>query len=394
MLRTGQFQTVAQAEQLAKRRLPRPVWLALKAGCEAGWTLDDNVRAFSELGFSPTVFDWPASIDIRTKVLGVELDMPVIIAPAGAQAVHPDGEVGAAAAAKRHGTAMGLSTWASDSLADTLRVNPNMFFQLYWVGTRAQIQRRVEDALQQGAKALILTLDWSFTPRRDWCVPPKPPVRMDLRTMASLAPEALARPAWLASFLRRGSIPATRVPNLWGEHRGEVPTFGSAWAVYEKTPPATLEDVKWLRSLWTGPMLIKGINTIHDAQLCVDLGADAISVSNHGGNNIDGSPAPIRYLPAIVDAVGSDIDVMVDGGVRRGSDVVKALALGAKAVFLGRAYLYGLAVGGEEGVYRILDIVRSGIKETMFGIGRSSIGELSREDLVVLNRDFFVSPAR
>jgi isopentenyl diphosphate isomerase/L-lactate dehydrogenase-like FMN-dependent dehydrogenase len=139
--------------------------------------------------------------------------------------------------------------------------------------------------------------------------------------------------------------------------------------------------------------MIKGVSSIKDAKLAVDMGADAISVSNHGGNNIDGTPSPIRFLPSIVDAVGNDIDVMVDGGIRRGSDVVKALSLGAKAVFAGRAYLYGLAVSGEDGVHKVLEILRNGIEETLFGIGKSSIHDLSRDDLVILNRDFLVTPA-
>ena len=140
--------------------------------------------------------------------------------------------------------------------------------------------------------------------------------------------------------------------------------------------------------------MVKGVNTIKDARLAVDLGATAIGVSNHGGNNIDGSPSPLRYLPSIVDAVGDQVEITLDGGVRRGSDVVKALALGAKAVFVGRAFLYGLAVGGEDGVHEVLKILRNGIQETMFGIGHSRVSDLSREDLMVLNPHFFVPPTR
>lgn len=387
------FKNLAEAERLAKKRLPRAVWLAVKAGNEQGWTLDENLRAFNELGFSPTVFDRPTSFDTKTSVMGVDIDFPVVVSPVGAQAIHPDGEVGAARAARRAGTAMGLSSWASDSVEDVSRANPDNFFQLYWVGTKERIEQRVEAARQAGSKALIVTLDWSHTPRRDWGVPPAPPSDLDLKTMIELAPDALSRPRWFARYLRRGRIPELKVPNLFDANRN-APYFGAAWSEFEATPAPTWDDVRWLRELWGGQFMVKGINTVRDAKMCVDLGANAISVSNHGGNNIDGSPSPLRYLPYIVDAVGDDLEVMMDGGVRRGSDVVKALCLGARAVFIGRAYLYGLALAGEEGVYAVLDILRSGIKETLYGIGHSSIHDLSREDLMLLNPNFFVPPAR
>ncbi|KID31648.1 heme/flavin dehydrogenase, mycofactocin system [Prauserella sp. Am3] len=387
------FKNLAEAERLAKRKLPPAVWLAIKAGNEKGWTLDDNLRAYDEIGFSPTIFDRPTSFDTKTTVLGIDIDFPVLVSPVGAQAIHPDGEVGVAGAAARAGTAMGLSSWASDSVADVVRANPKTIFQLYWVGTRDQIEARIEAARRAGAQALILTLDWSHTgARRDWGVPPSPPKKLDLRTMARLAPEALSRPAWFGRYLRQGRIPELKVPNLFGKS-GHVPTFGEEWAVFETTPPPTWDDVQWVRDLWDGQLMIKGVSTIRDAKLCVDLGANALSLSNHGGNNIDGSPSPLRFLPSILDAVGDQIDVLVDGGIRRGSDVVKAVSLGAKAVLAGRALLYGLAAGGEAGAYEVLSILRSGIRETMYGIGKSSITELDRQNLVVLNRDFFHPPA-
>ncbi|MCW2772409.1 MAG: mycofactocin system heme/flavin oxidoreductase MftD [Nocardioides sp.] len=386
------FRNLAEAERLAKRRLPRAVWLAVKAGNEQGWTLDENLRAFNELGFSPTIFDRPTTFDTKTTILGLDVDFPVLVSPVGAQAIHPDGEVGVARAAARAGTAMGLSSWASDAVADVTRANDKTIFQLYWVGAKSQIEARVEAARAAGAKALIVTLDWSHTPRRDWGVPPAPPSDMGLRTMATLAPDALSRPLWFASYLRRGRIPELKVPNLF-EADGTVPYFGKAWSEFEATPPPTWSDIKWLRELWGGPFMVKGVNTIKDAKMSVDLGADAISLSNHGGNNIDGSPSPLRYLPHVVEAVGDQIDVMVDGGIRRGSDVVKAVALGAKAVFVGRAFLYGLAVSGEDGVHEVLQILRSGIEETMYGIGHSRLSDVSRDDLMFLNPHFLVPPA-
>lgn len=387
------FKNLAEAERLARKRLPNAVWLAIKAGNEQGWTLDDNLQAFNELGFSPTVFDRPTSFDMKTTVMGVDIDFPVIVSPVGAQALHPDGEVGAARAARRAGTAIGLSSWASDPVADVAAANPKNFFQLYWVGDKERIEARVEAARQAGSKALIVTLDWSHTPRRDWGVPPAPPSALDLRTMIDLAPEALSRPRWFARYLRRGRIPELRVPNLF-EADETAPYFGKAWAEFERTPPPTWDDVQWLREMWGGKFMVKGINTIRDAKMCVELGADAISLSNHGGNNIDGSPSPLRYLPHVLEAVGDELEILVDGGIRRGSDVVKALSLGARAVLIGRAYLYGLAVAGEDGVYAVLEILKSGIRETLYGIGHDNIHDLSRDDLMVMNSDFFVPPVK
>lgn len=393
MTRRVPFNNLAEAERLARRKLPKAVWLAVKAGNEQGWTLDDNLRVWSEIALSPTIFDRPTQFRTKTTVLGVDIDFPVMVSPVGAQAIHPGGEVAAARAARRAGTAMGLSSWASDPIDAVVRANPNVFFQLYWVGTKAEIQQRVEHARAAGAKALIVTLDWSHTPRRDWGVPPAPPSDMSLSTMIELAPYAISRPAWLLSYVMRGRIPELKVPNLFLPD-GRVPFFGEAWATFEKTPPPTADDVKWLRDLWGGQFMVKGINTVKDAKIAVDLGADAISVSNHGGNNIDGTASPMRYLPTIVDAVGDQLDVIADGGIRRGSDVVKALALGAKAVFVGRAYLYGLAIAGEAGVYQILQILRNGIRETLFGIGRGDIADLSIDDLMFMTDHVLRKPTR
>lgn len=393
MLKRVPFENVAEAERLARRRVPRAIWLAIKAGNEKGWTLADNVAAFDELGFTPTVFGRPTERDLSTEVMGVPIGMPVMVAPVGAQAMHPGGEVAAARAAARADTVMGLSQYASNSIREVAAVNGKTFAQLYWAGTRDQIAARVAEAKASGAAGLIITLDWSFTPRRDWGVPPSPPKKLDLKTMAALSPIAGSRPAWLARYLMSGRIPELRAPNMFTASDPN-PMFGAAWQTFERTAPPTWNDIEWLRELWGGPFMVKGITTLEDAKLAADLGADAISVSNHGGNNIDGTPSPLRILPTIVDAVGDRLDVVTDGGVRRGSDVVKALALGAKAVFIGRAYLYGLSVAGEDGVHRILEVLRAGIDETLFGIGRSSVREVARDDVVQLNRDFFVRPTR
>jgi pre-mycofactocin synthase len=200
--------------------------------------------------------------------------------------------------------------------------------------------------------------------------------------MLRFAPQALLRPGWLWSFVRSGGPPDLTVPNL-APPGGEAPTFFGAYGEWMGTSLPTWDDIAWMREQWGGPFLIKGIAHPDDARRAAAIGADAVSVSNHGGNNLDGTPASIRLLPGIVDAVGDELEILLDGGIRRGSDVVKALALGARAVMIGRAYLWGLAAGGEAGVRNVLEILRAGIEETLAGLGRSSIHELAPEDLVI-----------
>jgi pre-mycofactocin synthase len=375
------FETVAEAQRRAKKRLPRSVYMALVAGSEQGITLNDNVDAFAELGFRPHIADLSQTREQATTVLGQELSFPVIISPTGVQAVDPEGEVAVARAAAAAGTAIGLSSFASRSVEDVAAVNDKVFFQMYWVGTRDRILQRVERAEKAGAKALIVTLDWSFATRRDWGSPAIPE-KLDLKAMARFAPEAIRRPRYLLDWLRSGALPNLTCPNLAGPGE-ELPTFFGAYGEWMGTPLPTWEDIRWLREEWGGPFAIKGIMHADDARRAVDIGATAISVSNHGGNNLDGTPGSIRALPGVVDAVGDQIEVLLDGGIRRGSDVVKALALGAKAVLIGRAYLWGMAAGGEKGVTNVLQILRSGIDEALLGLGRSSIHELVRDDLII-----------
>jgi heme/flavin dehydrogenase (mycofactocin system) len=262
-----------------------------------------------------------------------------------------------------------------------LAANPKTFFQLYWAGDRDSILARAERARRAGAKALVVTLDWCFANGRDWGSPAIPE-RMDLRTMLRLAPEGVTRPRYVLDFLRHGGLPGLTVPNMAAG--GEpAPNFFGAYGLWMQTPPPTWSDIRWLREQWGGPFLVKGVMRPDDARRAVDAGATAVSVSNHGGNNLDGTPATIRALPAIADAVGGEAEVLLDGGIRRGSDVVKALALGARAVMAGRAYLWGLAAGGPAGVTNVFDIFRGGIDSALLALGRSSIHELTADDVIV-----------
>ena len=375
------FESVAVAQRRAKRRLPKSVYSALIAGSEAGVTLSDNTAAFGELGFAPHVGGAPPQRDMSTTVMGQEISLPVIISPTGVQSVDPEGEVAVARAAAARGTAMGLSSFASKPIEEVVAANPQTFFQLYWAGSRDAIVQRIERARAAGAQGLIVTLDWTFSHSRDWGSPWIPD-KLDLKAMLRLAPEVLTRPAWLVQWAQAGGPPDLSVPNV--TPRDEPPiTFFGAYGEWMMTPPPSWDDLRWLREQWDGPFMLKGVIRVDDARRAVDAGFSAISVSNHGGNNLDGTPASIRALPAIAEAVGDDIEVLLDGGIRRGGDVVKALALGARAVMIGRAYLWGLAAAGQPGVENVLDIMRAGIDSAMLGLGRASTSELIADDVLI-----------
>ena len=350
MARDTWFETVSIAQQRAKKRLPKSAYSALLAGSEKGLTLSDNVEAFGELGFAPHVIGACEKRDLATTVMGQQVSMPVLISPTGVQAVHPDGEVAVARAAAARGTAMGLSSFASKPIEEVIAANPKTFFQ-------------------------------SFSHGRDWGSP-KIPERMDLRTIVKMMPEGITRPSWFLEWAKTLRPPALSVPNQAA--KGEPgPAFFDVYGEWMGTPPPTWEDIAWLREYWGGPFMLKGVMRVDDAKRAVDAGVSAISVSNHGGNNIDSTPATIRALPAVADAGGDQIEVLLDGGVRRGSDVVKALALGARAVMIGRAYLWGLGAAGQAGVENVLDILNGGIDSALRGLGKASVHDLTPEDVLM-----------
>lgn len=375
------FETVAEAQRRARERLPTSVYSALLAGTEKGLTVSDNVTAFDELGFAPHVAGLHAQRDLTTTVMGQPISFPVIISPTGVQAVHPQGEVAVARAAAARGTAMGLSSFASKPMEEVIAANPQTFFQLYWLGGRDQIAALLERASKAGAAGVIATLDWSFSHGRDWGSP-RIPEKLTWRELIRLAPQGLCRPKWLASYLRDGRLPELAVPNLASGGQ-PAPAFFGAYGQWMETPPPSWGDVAWMREQWGGPFLLKGITRIDDAKRAVDAGVTAISVSNHGGNNIDGTPATIRVLPGIARAVGDQVEVLLDGGIRRGNDVVKAIALGARAVMIGRAYLWGLAANGQAGVENVLDLLRNGIDSALLGLGCSALADLNEDNLVI-----------
>jgi pre-mycofactocin synthase len=313
--------------------------------------------------------------------MGQSISMPVIISPTGVQAVHPDDEVAVARAAAARGTAIGLSSFASKPVEEVAAANPQTFFQMYWVGTRVEMAARMDRAGLAGAVGVIATLDWSFAHARDWGSP-HIPERVTVKEALRFSPEALTHPRWLWAFAKTGQIPDLTVPNIVDPGQ-PAPTFFGAYGQWMGSTPPSWDDVAWLREQWGGPLMLKGVSRIDDAKRAVDAGVSAISVSNHGGNNLDGTPATIRLLPGIAETVGDQVEVLLDGGIRRGSDVVKAVALGARAVMIGRAYLWGLAANGQAGVENVLDILRAGIDFALLGLGRATIADLGPEDLVI-----------
>lgn len=354
---------------------------ALLAGSEQGQTAAANAEAYAQLGLAPRAIAGPGPRALGVTVLGQRISLPVLLSPTGVQAVHPDGEVAVARAAAACGTALGLSCFASTPVEQVCTVGAPTLVQLHWIGGRVAISHQVERARAAGAAGLVLTSDWSFSEGRDRGSP-RIPERIDAGTALRFAPEVLARPRWLARWVRAGRLPDLTVPNL-APPGGPAPTFFEAYRQWIDTPLPTWEDVAWLRGLWDAPFLLKGVTRVDDARRAVDAGVSALSVSNHGGNNLDGTPAAVRALAAVADAVGHEVEVLTDGGIRWGTDVVKALALGARAVLLGRGYLWGLAAGGQAGVQDVLEELRGGVTRALVGLGRSGVHELTRDDLVV-----------
>ncbi|WP_341977884.1 pre-mycofactocin synthase MftD [Microbacterium sp. LWO13-1.2] len=380
------IETVAEARARAKKLLPKDVFTALEAGSDSGATMRNNLTAFEQVGMIPRVgVDLPASLDLKTTFMGQSIDLPVVIAPAAAQAMHPDGEVGVARAARRAGTALGLSNFASMPVEDVVRANPDTFAHVYLSGDRDIIAGRVERFRQAGVKGLIFTMDLSgvrvANQPRDWGSPVYPD-GLGLSTLIKYAPMALTHPRWTMRYLRRGSVPGLYAPNM-SKKDGVVPTLVGGLYEWVDTHVPTWDDMAWLSDLWGGQFMIKGLVTPDDARRALDVGATAIGVSNHGGNNLDTTPSPLRFLPAVVKAVGDQAEVTFDSGVRRGTDVVKALALGAQSVMIGRPWFYGLAVDGERGVFEVMETFRITIERALIGLGKSSIHELSPDDLVI-----------
>lgn len=370
---------VEDLRPIARRRLPRAVFDYLDGGAEGEVTLRENCRAFDEVTFRPRHAVAVRDCDLRTRVLGLDLSLPFLLAPVGySRLMHPGGEVAAARAAGQAGTAYTLSTISGHRLEDVKAASAGpVFYQLYTVGGRATAEASIERARAAGFAGLVVTIDTpvSGIRERDHRNGMKELISGSFREKLPFLPDVLAHPRWLTSFLRDGGIPP--LPNVVVPGQGPMPLLDVVAAL--ATTAVTWADFRWIHDCWRGgPVVVKGILTGDDARRAVDAGAAAISVSNHGGRQLDGVPASLRALPEVVEAVHGQLEVLMDGGVRRGADIVKALCLGARAVLCGRAYAYGLAAAGEAGVARAIEILRADLDRTMRLLGCPSVAALDR----------------
>jgi L-lactate dehydrogenase (cytochrome) len=369
---------VEDLRSLSRRRLPKVIFDYIDGGAEAEITLRENLRAFEDVRFCPRQAVASPKCDLRVQVLGRDLSMPVLLAPVGyCRVMHPGGEVAAARAAGAAGTAYILSTVSGHRLEDVKAATSGpAWYQLYLTGGREAAEQAIHRAQAVGYSALVITIDTTVLGLREREARGgmEQLLRGTLWSQLPYLPQFLARPVWLTKFLLDGGLPT--MPNIVTPG-GEALQVRNAHSALTQTS-LSWGDMRWIRDLWRGPIVIKGVLSAADARRAIDEGATAIVVSNHGGRQLDGTPAALRVLPKIVAAVKGDAEVLMDGGIRRGSDVIKALCLGAKAVLCGRAYAYGLAAAGQRGVARVLEILREDLVRTLKLLGCQSIGELDR----------------
>lgn len=376
-MRLDRAVTVDDLRRQARRRLPRAVYDFVEGGAGDELTVARNRTAFDRLAFAPRVLVDVAKREQGTTVLGLRLATPVMIAPTGmAGLCWPHGEACAARAAQAAGTVYTLSTHSSMSIEDVAAAAPGgLWFQLYVWQSRELTRSFVERARAAGYRALVLTVDVPVISTRErdvrngFTIPP----RLTLRN----ALDTLRRPGWVRRVLLGPRLTLANLVGSPGARRTDVVTLGGV-ANRQVDPSVSWADLAWFRSLWAGPLLLKGVLTASDARLAVEHGVDGVVVSNHGGRQLDGAAASVEALPEVVDAVGARAEVLLDGGVRRGADVVKALALGARAVMIGRPYLYGLASAGEAGVARVLQMLRTEIDKALGLVGVPRVADLDR----------------
>jgi isopentenyl diphosphate isomerase/L-lactate dehydrogenase-like FMN-dependent dehydrogenase len=368
---------IADLRAAAKRRLPRVVFDYIDGGADAEWTMRENARIFDDVILRPRSAVATASVDLRTTVLGHHLELPFLLAPVGSSRLfYPRGEEAAARVAGEAGTIYTLSTLSGCAVRDVKAATRGpVWYQLYLIGGREVATAAIERAKDCGCSALVVTVDTPVAGNRER------DVRNGTKELVSGAPftmfpyifQFLARPRWLAAFLGDGGL--MRFPNI--VLKDGPMQYADVGAALEQSM-VSWEDFKWIREAWQGPIVVKGVHTADDARQALDHGAAAMVVSNHGGRQLDGVAPTLRVLPEVIAAVNGKAEVLLDGGIRRGSDVVKALCLGAKAVLIGRAYAYGLGAAGGAGVSRTIDIIRSGIVRTMKLLGSGSVRDLDR----------------
>jgi L-lactate dehydrogenase (cytochrome) len=358
--------------------VPKSVFDYLDGGAEGEVTLRENCRVFEDVTFRPRHAMAVSAADLHTRVLGFDLSLPFLLAPVGySRLMHPSGEVAAARAAGKAGTAYILSTISGHKLEDVKAGSSGLvFYQLYLMGGRGAAEAGIGRARAAGFTALVVTIDTPVAGirERDFRNGMKELLSGGPLEKIPFLPQILSRPGWVARFLLDGGLPV--LPNIVVPGRGPMPLIDVSAALAEST--VTWADLRWIRNVWQGPIVVKGVLTGDDARRAIDEGAAAISVSNHGGRQLDCVPAALRALPEVVKAVNGQIEVWMDGGIRRGTDIIKAICLGARAVLCGRAYAYGLAAAGEAGVNRAIEILRTDLDRTLKLLGCSSLSALDR----------------
>jgi isopentenyl diphosphate isomerase/L-lactate dehydrogenase-like FMN-dependent dehydrogenase len=367
---------IEDLRRIAERRLPKSVFDYLDGGAESEITLNENCRAFRDILFRPRQAIAIAKCDLSVRLVGAEISFPAMLAPIGySRMMNPGGEVSASRAAGEAGTAYILSTISGHKLENVKAATSGpAWYQLYLVGGREAAEGAIERARKAGFSRLVITVDTAVAGMRE-----RDP-RNGMKEMLGgsifakmpFLPDIVSHPRWLASFLMDGGIP--KLENIVIPGKGPMELIDVATSLAQSA--VSWADLSWIRKLWDGPIVIKGILTAEDARRAVDEGATAVVVSNHGGRQLDEVYPSIRALPEVVAAVGSQTEVLMDGGIRRGSDIVKALCLGARAVLVGRAYAYGLAAGGYAGVARAIEILRADVERTLRLLGCPSVAEL------------------
>src|SRR6059058_1447224 len=360
----------------AKRRLPRVVFDYIDGGAENESTLRTNCRAFEAVTLRPRCAVATPVCDLRTTVLGTSVSIPLILAPVGScRLMFPRGEVAAARAAGEAGIICTLSTLSGCRLEDVANASGGpVWYQLYLVGGRDCALAAIERARKAGYSALVVTIDTPVAGlrERDLRNGAKELLSGKLGAMLPFVNQLLTKPRWLAAFLADGGL--MKFENVVIPGKGPM-LYADVTAALEQSV-VTWDDLTWIREAWKGPVVIKGIHTGEDARRAVDVGASALVVSNHGGRQLDRVAPTLQILPEVAASVGDRIEVMLDGGIRRGSDIVKALCLGARAVMAGRAYAYGLGAAGSAGVARAIEILRTDLVRTLKLLGCASVAEL------------------
>lgn len=369
---------IEDLRELARRRVPRIVFNYIDGGAEEEWTLRENRRAFDTITFRPRHAVAVPACDLRTRMLGMELSMPLLLAPVGyLRVMHPDGEIATARATGKAGVGLILSTVSGHRLEDVKAASTGqVWYQLYLTGGRAAAENALRRAMDAGYTALVITIDSAVIGQRDRELRDgmEQLLRGSIWSKIPFVPQVLVRPRWLTRFLLDGGLPD--MPNIVSPESGVLRVRDAHTAM--KREAFSWDDMQWIRALWKGPIVIKGVLSAEDAKQSLDNGAAAVVVSNHGGRQLDGVPASLQVLPEVVAAVNDQAEVLIDGGIRRGSDIVKAISLGARAVLCGRAYAYGLAAGGEAGVTRALDLLRSDLERCLKLLGCPSVSALNK----------------